>query len=569
MERPLRSRVITEGIDRTPHRAFMRGMGLDDDSISRPFVGVVTTEGETSPCNMGLAAQAEHAYAGVEEGGGTPRKFTTISVSDALSMNHQGMKCSLVSREVIADSVELVIRAHCFDGLVAYGACDKNLPAMLMAMTRLDVPSVFLHGGATLASEFDGKSFSVINAYEAVGAVQTGQLDRETLKKMEKAAMRTVGACPGQFTASTMAMVSEVMGFAIPGSATAPAVAAERRALGRRAGLTVMELIRNGGPTPRQLVTQKSLENACAIVAATGGSTNAALHIPAIAHEAGIRFTLDDVAEVLQRTPLIADLMPGGRFYAQHVHEIGGVAVVVKELIAGGYMHGDTPTVMGVTLGELTQDAPAPDGEVIRPLSNARSESGGVVVLKGSLAPDGALIKVAGLNQLVHEGPARVFESEEEAVKAIRNSEYAAGDVVIIRNEGPKGGPGMREMLGPTAMIYGQGMGEKVALITDGRFSGATRGLCIGYVSPEAAAGGPIGLVKTGDMVRVDAKAATLDLLIPEAELAQRKAEWKPRSQGRLAGVLQKYAASVRSAHLGAVTHDGAAEWPMDEVADD
>lgn len=565
----LRSRTITDGIDRTPHRAFLRGMGLDDDAIARPFVGVVTTEGETSPCNMGLAAQAEHACSGVEEGGGTPRRFTTISVSDALSMNHQGMKCSLVSREIIADSVELVVRGHCYDGLVAYGACDKNLPAMMMAMTRLNLPSVFLHGGATLASEFEGRSFSVIDAYEAVGAVQTGKLDRATLGRMERAAMTTVGACPGQFTASTMAMVSEVMGFALPGSATMPAVAAERRALGRKAGLTVMEIVRRGGPLPRDLVTRESLENACAIVAATGGSTNAALHIPAIAHEAGIRFTLDDVAEVLQRTPLIADLMPGGRFYAQHVHKVGGVAVAAKELIAGGFLHADAPTVTGLTLGELVKDAPAPDGEVIRPLSNARSPTGGVVVLKGSLAPDGALIKVAGLKNLVHEGPARVFESEEEAVASIRAAEYAAGDVIVIRNEGPRGGPGMREMLGPTAMIYGQGMGEKVALVTDGRFSGATRGLCIGYVSPEAASGGPLALVRTGDPVRVDAAAGTLDLLVPEGELAARRAVWAPRPQVRLAGVLQKYAASVGSAHLGAVTHDGAADWPRDEPADD
>ncbi len=567
--RALRSRIVTEGVDRTPHRAFMRGMGLDDEEIARPFIGVVTTEGEMSPCNMGLAAQAEHACAGVQEGGGTPRRFTTISISDAISMNHQGMKCSLVSREVIADSVELVVRGHCYDGLVAYGACDKNLPAMMMAMTRLDVPSVFLHGGATLASEFGGKPFSVINAYEAVGAVQKGELDRATLTRMEKAAMTTIGACPGQFTASTMAMVAEVMGFALPGSATAPAVAAERKAMGRRAGITVMEILRRGGPTPRQLVTRESLENACALVAATGGSTNAALHIPAIAHEAGIRFTLDDVAEVLQRTPLIADMQPGGRFFAKDVHDVGGVAVVVKELIKGGHIHPDTPTVTGLTLGELVKDAPEPDGTVIRPLTNPISPTGGVVVLKGSLAPDGALIKVAGLKALVHEGPARVFESEEEAVKAIRASEYAAGDVVIIRNEGPKGGPGMREMLGPTAMIYGQGMGEKVALVTDGRFSGATRGLCVGYVSPEAAAGGPVALVQTGDLVRVDAEKGTLDLLIPPEEMDRRRAAWTPRKQARLAGALQKYAESVRSAHLGAVTHDGAAEWPMDEIADD
>lgn len=567
---PLRSRIITDGLDRTPHRAFMRGMGLDEEAISKPFIGVVTTEGEMSPCNMGLAAQAEHAYAGVKEGGGTPRKFTTISVSDGLSMNHQGMKCSLISREVIADSVELVVRGHCFDGLVAYGACDKNLPAMMMAMTRLNVPSVFVHGGPTLATSYKGRMVSVVDAYEGVGAVQTGKMARADLIHLEERVMPGIGACPGQMTASTMAMVSEVLGFAPPGSATAPAVFSERRAMGRRAGIAVMETLRRGGPLPRDLVSRKSLENACAIVAATGGSTNAALHIPAIAHEAGLRFTLDDVAEVFQRTPLIANLQPGGRYYAQDVHDVGGVAVVVKELIAGGFMHADTPNVFGASLGELVKDAPAPDGEVIRTVADAISPTGGVVVLKGSFAPEGALIKVAGLKTLVHEGPARVFESEESCVAVIRKGGINPGEVVIIRNEGPKGGPGMREMLGPTAMLYGQGLGEKVALITDGRFSGATRGLCIGYVSPEAAAGGPVGMVKDGDVVRVDAVAGTIDLLVDEAEMERRRAAWTPlKRDAPLAGALQKYAAQVGSAHLGAVTHDGAMVWPMDEVADD
>ncbi|MEX2519732.1 MAG: dihydroxy-acid dehydratase [Paracoccaceae bacterium] len=567
---PLRSRIITDGLDRTPHRAFLRGMGLDEEAIAKPFIGVVTTEGEMSPCNMGLAAQAEHAYAGVKEGGGTPRKFTTISVSDGLSMNHQGMKCSLISREVIADSVELVVRGHCFDGLVAYGACDKNLPAMMMAMARLNVPSVFIHGGPTLATGYRGRMVSVMDAYEGVGAVQTGKMERADLAHLEERAMPSVGACPGQMTASTMAMVAEVLGFAPPGSATAPAVYSERQGIGRRAGLAVMEVLRRGGPLPRDLISRESLENACAIVAATGGSTNAALHIPAIAHEAGIRFTLDDVAEVFQRTPLIANLQPGGRYYAQDVHEVGGVAVVVKELIAGGFMHADTPTVFAATLGELVKDAPAPDGEVIRTVADAISPTGGVVVLKGSFAPDGALIKVAGLKTLAHEGPARVFESEEACVAVIRKGGINPGEVVIIRNEGPKGGPGMREMLGPTAMLYGQGLGEKVALITDGRFSGATRGLCIGYVSPEAAAGGPVGLVKDGDTVRVDAAAGIIDLLVHETEMERRRAAWKPLKRAApLAGALQKYAAQVGSAHLGAVTHDGAMVWPMDEVADD
>jgi dihydroxy-acid dehydratase len=561
-----RSRVITEGIERTPHRGFLRGMGLDDEDIARPIVGVVTTEGETSPCNMGLAAQAEHAYQGVREGGGTPRSFTTISVSDGLSMNHQGMKCSLVSREVIADSIELVARGHAYDGLVGYGACDKNLPAMMMAMTRLNIPSVFMHGGGTLVSQWRGKVVSLLDAYEGIGAVQAGTMSREDLDDLERTAMPTVGACPGQMTASTMAMVSEVLGFALPGSATAPAVFSERQAMGRRAGRAVMELIRNGGPLPRDLVTRKSLENASALVAATGGSTNAAMHIPAIAHEAGIKFTFDDVAEVFERTPLIASLKPGGGYYAEDVHRLGGMRVIMRELLHGGFLHGDTPTVTGQTLAESVAGAPGPDGELSGPLSDPITATGGVVVLKGNLAPDGALIKVAGLKTLVHEGPARVFESEEECMAVIRARAYQAGDVIIIRNEGPKGGPGMREMLGPTAVIYGQGMGEKVALVTDGRFSGATRGMCIGYLSPEAATGGPIGLVQEGDRIRIDCNSRTMDLLIDEAEFARRKAAWKPkRHDPPLAGALQKYADQVGSPHLGAVTHAGAMRWALEE----
>lgn len=565
-----RSRVVTQGLERTPHRGFMRGMGLDDSDIDKPLIGVVTTEGETSPCNMGLAAQAEHAYQGVRAAGGTPRKFTTISVSDGLSMNHQGMKCSLISREVIADSVELVARGHAYDGLVCYGACDKNLPAMMMAMTRLNLPSVFMHGGPTLVSQWKGESMSLINTYEGIGAVQAGTMDRNELKQMEKAAMPTHGACPGQMTASTMAMVSEVLGFALPGSATAPAVFIEREALSRRVGETVMELVRNGGPLPRDLVTRKSLENACACVAATGGSTNAAMHIPAIAHEAGIRFTFDDVAEVFERTPLIASMVPGGKYYAEDIHRLGGVRVIFRELLENGYLHGDTLTVTGKTLADLAADAPRPDGEVVRPVSDPITPTGGLVVLKGNLAPDGALIKVAGLKTLVHEGPARVFDCEEDCMATIRARAYEAGDVIIIRNEGPKGGPGMREMLGPTAVIYGQGMGEKVALVTDGRFSGATRGICIGYLAPEAAVGGPLALVRDGDRIRIDCTAATMDLLIDADELERRRADWKPRPHDPpLAGALQKYAAQVGSPHLGAVTHAGAMQYPVEEPQGD
>ncbi len=562
----LRSRITTDGLDRAPHRAFMRGMGLSDEDMAKPFIGIVSTFGETTPCVGNLDIQAADAHAGVSEAGGTPRSFTTISVSDGISMNHQGMKCSLMSRELIADSVELVMRGHAYDGLVAFGGCDKNLPAMMMAMVRLNVPSVFVYGGAALVGSVDGRDVSILTAYEAAGSAMTGTIGRAEVDRLERAALPTVGACPGQFTANTMAMVSEVLGLAPMGTAMLPAVDAARRALNRRAGRLVMEILANGGPLPRDMITRASLENACAIVAATGGSTNAAMHIPAIANEAGIRFTLADAAAVFERTPLIGNLQPGGRYYAQHVHAVGGVAVIVRELIRAGVMDGSTMTVTGRTLAEEVAGAPAPDGEVIRSVDDPVSPDGGVVVLRGNLAPDGALIKVAGLKSLVHEGPARVFESEEDCMAVIRRRAYAEGDVIIIRNEGPKGGPGMREMLGPTAVIYGQGMGEKVALITDGRFSGATRGMCIGYVSPEAAAGGVLALVEDGDRIRVDAQSRRIDLLLDETEISRRRAAWSPHPRKvRLSGALQKYAAQVGSAHLGAVTHDGAAEWPVEE----
>jgi dihydroxy-acid dehydratase len=564
--RKLRSRITTDGVDRAPHRVFMRGMGLDDAAIARPFIGIVTTAGETTPCTGNLAEQAAHAHAGVRAAGGTPRAFTTISVSDGISMNHQGMKCSLVSREVIADSIELVVRGHAYDGLVGFGGCDKNLPGIMMAMVRCNVPSVFIFGGGALVGSWRGKPVSVLTSYEAAGAVMAGQMSRAELDELERACMPTIGACPGQFTANTMGMVSEVLGLAPPGSAMLPAVHVEREAIAKRAGALVMEILQRGGPLPRDLITRASLENACAIVAATGGSTNAALHIPAIAHEAGIRFTLDNVAAVFERTPLIGNLQPGGQYYAQDVHAVGGVPAIVKTLLAHGHLNGDTPTITGETLAQASAGAPATDGQVIRAADRAIAPTGGVIVLKGNLAPDGALIKVAGLATLVHEGPARVFESEEECTAVIRARAYREGEVIVIRNEGPKGGPGMREMLGPTALIYGQGMGEKVALITDGRFSGATRGICIGYISPEAMAGGPIALIRDGDRIRIDARARRIDLLIDAAEFAHRRAAWQPRARLRpLAGVLEKYAAQVGSAHLGAVTHSGNLQWDVEE----
>lgn len=561
-KKPLRSRTTTEGVDRTPHRAFMRAMGLDDEAIAKPMVGVVSQKGEQTPCNMTHERQVEDAKDGVLAAGGTPREFTTISVSDGIGMNHEGMKFSLVSRELIADSIEAVVHGHAYDGLIGFGGCDKTLPGVMMGMVRCNVPSVFVYGGSALPGRFGGKDVSVLDSYEAIGAVQTGRMTEEELRQLELACKPTFGACAGQFTANTMAMVSEAMGFTVPNSAMIPGVYAERKAVCRRAGGLVMRMIAEGGPLPRDIVTRKSLENACAIVAATGGSTNAAMHIPAIAHEAGLRFTMEDAAKVLQRTPFIGNLRPGGAYHAKDVYDVGGAHVVIRELIRGGYIHGDVVTVTGRPLAEECAGAPDPDGEVIRPLSNAIMSSGGVVILKGNLCPDGAVLKVAGLTSLRFEGTARVFESEDEAVIAVNGRKYREGDVLVVRNEGPRGGPGMREMLGLTAVIYGQQMGEKVALLTDGRFSGATRGMCIGYASPEAAVGGAMALIRDGDRILIDAEKAEITLEIPEAELETRRRAWTPRPANHRAGLLAKYAATVGQAHEGAVTHAGGAEWP-------
>jgi dihydroxy-acid dehydratase len=559
-----RSRIVIEGLDRTPHRAFLRAGGLDDDDLGKPRVGIVSTQGENTPCSMSLGPQADSARLGVAAGGALPVPFTTISISDGLSMNHKGMRMSLVSRELIADSIEAVMRGHAYDALVGFAGCDKTLPGIMMAMVRLNSPSVFVYGGAMLPGRWRGQDVTVLTAYEAVGSVLAGAMTETELAKLERACAPTVGSCPGQFTANTMAMVSEALGLALPGSAMLPAVYSERLALARRAGRRVTEILNSGGPLPRDLVTRKSLENASAVVAATGGSTNAGLHLPAIAHEAGIRFTLDDFAEVFARTPLIADLQPGGRYLAVNVFRVGGTDAVLKALLDGGYLHGDALTLSGRTLVEHLAGHAGPDGEVVRPASQPLSPTGGLVVLRGSLAPDGALIKIAGLRTLQFRGAARVFDGEEACAAAVQARQYNEGDVLIIRNEGPKGGPGMREMLGVTALIYGQGMGEKVALVTDGRFSGATRGLMVGYVGPEAATGGPIALVQDGDPVRIDCTAGTIDLMIPEAELAARRASHVPRPPERLAGVLEKYASLVGPARDGAVTHAGGATWPKE-----
>ncbi|MFM0661450.1 dihydroxy-acid dehydratase [Paraburkholderia sediminicola] len=560
-----RSRTVTEGITRTPHRAFLRATGMDDAAIEKPFVAIVDTFGENTPCSMSLAAVSDNVRLGVAAGGGVPIRGSAISVSDGTSMNHSGMRFSLVSREIIADSVEVFVRAHCYDAFVGVAGCDKTLPGILMGMVRVNVPGVFLFGGAMLPGIApDGTQATILTAIEAVGAAQRGDMSLETLRGIEKRCTPGAGSCPGQFTANTMAMVAETLGLAPLGSAMVPAVYSERIAIARRAGETVMNTLKNGGPLPRDLVTRKSLENACAAVAATGGSTNAALHIPAIAHEAGIRFTLDDVSEVLARTPLIGDLQPGGKYLALDLYHVGGVPVVLNALLAGGFLHGDTLTQTGETLETALKAFAGPDGRVVRPHDKPLSENAGLVVLRGNLAPDGACLKTAGLKSLVFSGTARVFETEEACMSVVSKRTYQEGDVLVIRNEGPKGGPGMREMLSVTAAIYGQGMGEKVALLTDGRFSGATRGMCIGYVGPEAAAGGPIRLLRDGDRIHIDAHKGTLDVELSGEELARRAKEAVPFTRGRLGGVLEKYEALVRPANLGAVTHSGAVEWPYE-----
>ena len=549
---------------RAPTRAFLRALGQDDEDIARPHVGVIHTGGEMSPCNRNLQEQAQHAKTGIYAGGGTPHECPVVSVSDGLSVAHAGMRFSLVSRDLIADSVEATVRGHQWDGTFGIGGCDKNMPGLMMGMVRCNVPSIFLYGGSALPGQSGGRDVNIVDAYEMIGQVIAGQATDTSLEEMSRVCLPTAGACAGQYTANTMGMVSEAIGLALLGSSMVPAVFSARAPLARRAGRVLMAAVLDGGPLPRDIVTRKSLENACAIVAATGGSTNAPLHIPAIAHEAGIRFTLDDVADVLARTPLIADLKPGGRFLARDVYYAGGAPLILKALLRGGHLHGDCITVTGRTLAEELESVGEPDGDVVRSTDRALAPSGGVAVLKGNLAPDGALLKVAGLKRLQHRGPVRVFESEEHCLEAVTAMDYRAGDVIVIRNEGPRGGPGMREMLGITALIYGQGLGEKLALITDGRFSGATRGMCIGYVSPEAASDGPIALVRDGDMVAIDARpeSLSLNLELDGAELARRHAERAAKSAAprRLGGLLEKYRATVGSAHLGAVTHSGVPE---------
>jgi dihydroxy-acid dehydratase len=554
----LPSRHVSVGPERAPHRSYYYAMGLTEEEIAQPFIGVVTTWNEAAPCNIALMRQAQAAKIGVKEAGGTPREFCTITVTDGIAMGHQGMKSSLVSREVIADSTELTVRGHCYDGLVGFAGCDKSLPGLMMAMCRLNVPAVFMYGGSIMPGRFRGHDVTVGDVFEAVGQHSSGKITDADLHELECVACPSAGACGGQFTANTMACVSEAIGLALPYSAGAPAPDLSRDVFAAASGRAVMNLIAKN-IRPRDIVTRKALENAATVVAATGGSTNGGLHLPAIAHECGIDFDLADVCEIFKRTPYIADLKPGGRYVAKDLFEAGGVPMVLKTLLDAGYLHGDCMTVTGRTLAEnLAGVKWNTDQDVVYPATKPISPTGGVVGLWGNLAPEGSIVKVAGLKNLTFEGPARVFDCEEDCFAAVEKGQYAEGDVLVIRYEGPKGGPGMREMLATTAAIYGQGNGDKVALITDGRFSGATRGFCIGHVGPEAAVGGPIALINDGDRISLDAVNGTISVALSDEELAARRAQWTPRTTDYASGTLWKYAQTVGPATKGAVTHPGA-----------
>ena len=555
----LPSRHVTEGPERAPHRSYYYAMGLTRAQIHQPFVGVASCWNEAAPCNIALMRQAQAAKKGVAVAGGTPREFCTITVTDGIAMGHTGMKSSLPSREVIADSVELTMRGHSYDGLVGLAGCDKSLPGMMMAMCRLNVPSVFVYGGSILPGTFKGQPVTVQDVFEAVGKFSVGAMSKDDLDVLEHNACPSAGACGAQFTANTMATVSEAIGLALPYSSGAPAPYEIRDALCSAAGERVMELIRSG-LRPRDIVTKEALENAAAVVAASGGSTNAALHLPAIAHECGIKFDLFDVAAVFKRTPYIADLKPAGRYVAKDLFEAGGVPLLMKTLLDHGFLNGACMTVSGRTVAEnLKRVKWNRDQDVVRPANKPLSPTGGVVGLKGNLAPEGAIVKVAGMSSLKFTGPARCFDREEACFEAVKKKKYKEGEVLVIRYEGPKGGPGMREMLATTAALYGQGMGGKVALITDGRFSGATRGFCVGHVGPEAAVGGPIALLRDGDIIVLDAENGTLDVKVSKAELDKRRAAFKPHKPEFASGYLWKYAEQVGPARFGAVTHPGGA----------
>ena len=556
----LPSRHVTVGPARAPHRSYLYAMGLSAAEIAQPLVGVASCWNEAAPCNISLMRQAQVVKKGVAAANGTPREFCTITVTDGIAMGHQGMKSSLVSRDVIADSIELTMRGHCYDALVGLAGCDKSLPGMMMAMVRLNVPSVFIYGGSILPGNYRGRQITVQDVFEAVGQHSVGSIDDAELLEIEQAACPSAGSCGAQFTANTMATVAEAIGLALPYSCGAPAPYEMRDRFNFASGEKVMELIARN-IRPRDIVTLKALENAAAVVSATGGSTNAALHLPAIAHEAGIEFNLFDVATIFEKTPYIADLKPGGKYVAKDMFEAGGIPLLMKTMLEHGYLHGDCLTVTGRTLAENMEHVGWNDQQdVVRPANKPITVTGGVVGLRGNLAPEGAIVKVAGMAELKFSGPARCFDSEEECFEAVTSRDYKEGEVLVIRYEGPKGGPGMREMLSTTAALYGQGMGGKVALITDGRFSGATRGFCIGHVGPEAAVGGPIGLLKDGDIITIDATKGILDVKLSAKELSARAKDWKPRTTDYQSGALWKYAQTVGPARDGAVTHPGGAK---------
>ena len=554
----LPSRHVTEGPERAPHRSYLYAMGLTTEQIHQPLVGVATAWNEAAPCNISLQRQAQAVKKGVAAARGTPREFTTITVTDGIAMGHAGMKSSLASRDVICDSVELTMRGHSYDALVAMAGCDKSLPGMMMAMIRLNVPSIFIYGGSILPGRFRGRDVVVQDLFEAVGLHSVGKMDDETLDELERVACPSAGSCGGQYTANTMAMVAEAIGLALPYSCGAPAPYEIRDALCAAAGEQVMELLKMQ-LRPRQIVTRKAFENAAMTVAATGGSTNAALHLPAMAHEAGIEFDLFDVGEIFKKTPYIGDLKPGGKYVAKDLFEAGGIPQVMKALLDGGYLHGDCMTVTGKTIAENLSKVKWNDQQdVVRVTSNPISPTGGVVALRGNLAPDGAIVKVAGMKVQRFVGPARVFDNEEACFEVVNNRTYEEGDILVIRYEGPKGGPGMREMLSTTAALYGQGMGDKVALITDGRFSGATRGFCVGHVGPEAAVGGPIAMVQDGDIITLDATTGEISVNVSDEEFARRKTSWEPRETEYGSGAIWKYAQLVGPARYGALTNPGA-----------
>ena len=556
-KKKLPSRHTSLGPDKAPQRSFYYAMNLTEKDIAKPFVGVVSTWNEAAPCNIALMRQAQSVKKGVKFSGGTPREFCTITVTDGIAMGHEGMKSSLISRDIIADSTELTVRGHCYDALVGVAGCDKSLPGLMMAMVRLNVPSVFIYGGSILPGRFNGKDVTVLDVFEGVGKYSSGKMTAHALKKLELKACPGAGACGGQFTANTMACVSEAIGLALPYSAGTPAPYEQRDKYALQSGKAVMNLLKRN-IKPRDIVTKKALENAATIVAATGGSTNAALHLPALANEIGIKFDLMDVAKIFKKTPYLADLKPSGKYVAKDMWKAGGVPMLLKTLLEGGYIHGECMTVTGKTMREnLRKVKFNPKQKVMRKYNNPLSPDGGVVGLKGNLSPDGAIVKIAGLKKLQFTGKARCFDTEEDAYKAVQNKKYKDGDIIIIRYEGPRGGPGMREMLSTTGVIYGQGKGEKVALITDGRFSGATRGFCVGHVGPEASVGGPIALLRNGDVIDIDAKKGTINVRLSKKELSNRKRKWKPKKINFGNGTLWKYAQTVGPAYLGAPTHPG------------